>query len=126
MTDSPENFTANMDCEERYDYFLSAVLEERDLWILINADEHFLKIFAEDDGFEYIPLWPSAELAQAYANQDSSLSPKKISLPEFMQKWVLGLSKDKLQVGVFPGTDGSIWLCEAKELEKDLKDELSL
>jgi len=32
-----------MNGEERYDYFLSAVLEERDVWILINTDNRFLK-----------------------------------------------------------------------------------
>jgi uncharacterized protein DUF2750 len=125
MTNQPDSLISDMDCEQRYDYFISLVVEERELWILVNSDKCFLKIYADEDDFEYVPLWPSAELAQAYVAADTSLTPQKISLPEFMQKWVPGLTKDGLAIGVFPGSDGSIWHCEAKELERDLKDELS-
>ena len=125
MSTPSNDMISSMDCEQRYDYFIDAVLEERELWILVNTDKQFLKIFSEDDNFEYVPFWPSAEFAQDYAAEDSTLTPKKITLPEFMKKLVPGLTKDGLAIGVFPGPDGSIWHCEAKELEQDLKDELS-
>jgi hypothetical protein len=35
------------------------------------------------------------------------------------------LSKDGLEVGVFPGTDETLWITEPDELKKDLQDELS-
>ena len=35
-----------LDGEERYDYFLDAVVDERDIWILVNADNQFLKMVA--------------------------------------------------------------------------------
>jgi hypothetical protein len=125
MTTPSNSAITDLDCEQRYDYFIDAVLEERELWILVNSEKQFLKIYAEEDNFEYVPLWPSAESAQNYASEDETLTPQKITLPEFMKKWVPGLTKDALAIGVFPGADGSIWHCEAKELEKDLKDELS-
>jgi hypothetical protein len=111
--------------EERYDYFLSEVLEEREIWILINSENRFLSIVSEDDGVAHLPVWPSSEFAVAYAKGSDDLTPKSISLPDFFKKWVPGLSKDGLHVGVFPGLDKTVWIIEANELKKDLQDELS-
>lgn len=111
--------------EERYDYFLSMVLEEREIWILVNSESRFLSIVSEDDGVAHLPVWPSSEFAAEYAKGSGDLTPKSISLPDFFKKWVPGLSKDGLQVGVFPGLDKTVWITEADELKKDLQDELS-
>jgi len=113
-----------LSCEERYDYFLSKVGEEKEIWILVNADNQFLKIYADDD-FEYLPLWPQAELATNYCNNSKDLSAKSISLPEFLEKWVPGLKKDRLEIGIFPGSDGELWITGAEDLKKDLQEELS-
>lgn len=114
-----------MNGEERYDYFLSEVLEEREIWILVNADNRFLKIVSEDDGVAHLPVWPSAEFATEYAKGSDDLTPKSISLPDFFNKWVPGLTKDGLEVGVFPGADSTLWITEPEELKRDLQDEMS-
>lgn len=114
-----------MSGEERYDYFLSAVLESRDIWILINADNLFLKLVSEEEGVAHVPVWPSAEFAEEYARGPGGLTPKSISLPDFFKKWVPGLTKDKLEVGVFPGADGTLWITAPEELKRDLQDEMS-
>jgi hypothetical protein len=116
----------SMDCEDRYDYFLSIVGEEREIWILINNDNQFLKIFSEEEGFEYLPVWPEDEFAQEYAEAaGDNLTPKSIALPEFLNKWVSGLQRDGLEVGVFPGVDKSVWIIEPSELKTDIQEELS-
>jgi len=112
-------------CEERYDYFLSVVGEEKEIWILVNRDSHFLKLYAEEEGFEYLPIWPAPEFAQAYGKEDGELSPKSIALPEFLKKWVPGLKRDSIDIGVIPGRDKSVWITEAGELADDLKAELA-
>lgn len=114
-----------LDGEERYDYFLSQVLEEREIWILINADNRFLKIESEDDDVAYLPVWPSSDFAADYAKGSDDLSPKSISLPDFFRKWVPGLTKDGVDIGVFPGSDETVWITEPQELKNDLQDELS-
>lgn len=114
-----------LDGEERYDYFLSQVLEEREIWILVNADNRFLKIESEEDGVAYLPVWPASEYAVAYAKDSADLSPKSISLPDFFRKWVPGLTKDGVDIGVFPGQDEEVWITEPKELKNDLQDDLS-
>jgi hypothetical protein len=125
MSSEQLNSVLELSGEERYDYFLSEVLEEREIWILINSGNRFLSIVSEDDGVAYLPVWPSKEFAVEYAQGSDDLTPKSISLPDFFKKWVPGLSKDGLEVGVFPGTDKTLWITEPDELKKDLQDELS-
>lgn len=125
MSDNPLHDILQMDGEERYDFFLSEVAEAREIWILINADNQFLKIVSEEDGVSYLPVWPSAELATDYALGAGGLSPKSISLPDFFRKWVPGLSKDGLEVGVLPGADGELWITGPEELKSDLQEAMS-
>ncbi|GAA3965115.1 DUF2750 domain-containing protein [Allohahella marinimesophila] len=112
-------------CEERYDYFLTAVGEHRDIWIVVNNDQQFLKIYDEDDGIEYLPVWPDRAFAAAYCEDAADLAPKSIAVPEFFKKWIDGLTRDGLQVGVFPGSDATVWMMAPSELKSDLQEELS-
>lgn len=125
MSNNPLTQVLDMDGEERFDYFLDAVGEEREIWILVNADNHFLKIVSEEDGVAYLPVWPSAEFASDYAKGEDDLTPKSISLPDFFKKWVPGLTGDGLDIGVFPGGQGELWITAPGELKKDLQDVLS-
>lgn len=125
MTNDEIQAVLGLSGEERYDYFLSSVVEEREIWILVNGDNRFLKIHSEDGGLDYLPVWPSADFALAYAKGSGDLVPKSLSLPDFFRKWVPGLTKDSVEVGVFPGADETIWITEPSELQSDLQDELS-
>lgn len=125
MSSDPIDQVLELSGEERYDFFLSEVLEEREIWILVNADNRFLKIVSEEDGVSHLPVWPSAAFAENYARGADGLSPKSISLPDFFKKWVPGLTRDGLEIGVFPGKDGTLWITEPEELKRDLQDELS-
>lgn len=114
-----------MDGEERYDYFLTQVGEEREIWILVNSESRFLKIASDDGDVEYLPVWPDAVFASAYAEGADDLSPKSVSLPDFFRKWVPGLTNDGLDVGVFPGLDKTVWITGPEELKRDLQDVMS-
>ena len=125
MSNNPLTRILEMDGEERYDYFLDAVVEEREVWILVNADNHFLKIVSEEDGVSYLPVWPGEAFAADYAKGPGDLSPKGIALPDFFKKWVPGLTKDGLEVGVFPGAQSELWITAPEELQRDLQEVLS-
>lgn len=125
MSNDQLKHVLELDGEDRYDYFLSQVGEEREIWILVNSENRFLKIASEDGDFEHLPVWPSSDFAVEYAKGSDDLSPKSISLPDFFKKWVPGLSKDGLEIGVFPGLDKTVWITEPDELKQDLQDELS-
>lgn len=125
MTNEALAEVLGLDGEERYDFFLSQVAEEREIWILVNADNRFLKISSDDDGVDYLPVWPASEFAVDYAKGTDGLVPLSLSLPDFFRKWVPGLTKDGLEVGVFPGLDKTLWITEAEELKRDLQDAMS-
>lgn len=125
MDESEIESLNGLDCEERYDYSLSQIAVEKEVWILVNDSQEFLKLFVEDGDFEYLPVWPNALLAKHYSSQATDLKPKSISLPEFQKKWIPGLTRDNLDIGVFPGTDQTVWLLEPEEFQRDLKDLLS-
>lgn len=125
MTNDEMRQILEMNGEERYDYFLSRVCEERDIWILVNSENRFLKIESEDGDVAHLPVWPSQAFAAEYAKGTGDLIPKSISLPDFFRKWVPGLTKDGVEVGVFPGLDETLWVTEPEELKRDLQDEMS-
>lgn len=125
MNSDEVEYVTGLSCEDRFDYCLSKVVEEKEIWILVNKDNQFLKISAEEEGLEYLPIWPSFDLAKNYATGSADLSPKSVALPEFLKKWISGLSKDGLEIGVFPGLDGIVWITEPAEFKKDIQDELS-
>ncbi|GAB2877702.1 DUF2750 domain-containing protein [Microbulbifer echini] len=116
----------NLSCEDRYEYFLSMAGEEREVWILVDTQNCFLKIHTDEDGgFEYLPVWPSSELAKAYAEDTTGLMPKSIPLPQFLRKWLPGLKSDAIEIGVFPTPDKTVWITGTEELESDLREELA-
>jgi len=115
-----------LNCEDRYDMFLSIVAEERDVWVLVNENMEFLKIHSEEYDIEYLPVWPHPDFSQYYSNSASEkLSPKCVSVPEFFAKWIPGLEGDGLKVGVFPNTGADIWIMEPSEVKNDLQEEFS-
>ena len=125
MRDEALGAILGLDGEERYDFFLSQVAAERAVWILVNADNRFLKISSDVDGVEYLPVWPAADFAVDYAAGTDELTPLSISLPEFFQRWVPGLTRDGLEVGVLPDLDKTLWITEPEELKRDLQYAMS-
>jgi hypothetical protein len=121
------NDITSLECGERFDYFMNEVCEKKEIWILVNPEEKFLKIFSEDENFDYLPVWSNADVAKAYTKDSpDSLVPKVIPLPEFFKKWVTGLSKDGLNVGVFPTkSDMTVWIMDPTELKEEISDELA-
>ncbi len=124
MNDSSFDEIVTLDCEARYEIFLDMVAEEREIWILVNEDKQFLKIYSKEDESEFLPVWPHADFTRAYSSDTSEkLSPKCISVPEFFSKWVSGLEGDELKVGVFPNSGSDVWVMAPSELKSDLQDE---
>ena len=89
-----------LDADQRYDHFIQAVVAAGELWILRDAEGCML-LTADDD--ECIPVWPSAELAQMWAEQEwAGCQPEAISVKRWLDNWVNGMTEDGLAVAVFP------------------------
>ena len=124
MSSNALNDVLTLDCESRYDVFLSMVAETREVWILVNDQQEFLLIEA-DDGEQYVPIWPSADLAQPYINDSTQpLTAKSLSLPLFLNRWITGLANDELSIGVLPKLGDDVWITSPAELKRDIQDEI--
>lgn len=118
---------STLSSEDRYDYFLTLVAEEREVWILVNDDEEFLKLFSDELNLEALLVWPSEPLAQDYAaGAGEALKPKSIALPLFLMKWIAGLEQDRLWVNVYPDAGDDAWLMEPQSLKGDLQAEIEM
>ncbi len=126
MNDSSFEEIIKLSCEERYEIFLGMVAEERDVWILVNEDKQFLKIYSEEDDSEFIPVWPHSDFTNVYSKGAAEkLTPRCISVAEFFARWVPGLENDGLRIGVFPNSGSDVWVMEPSELKSDLQEEFS-
>lgn len=115
-----------MDCESRYEIFLTMVSDDRDIWVLVNDNMEFLKIYSEEYDIEYLPIWPHSDFTTYYTKHAAEkLTPKCLSVPDFFAKWVPGLERDGLSVCVFPNANSEVWIMEPSEVKSDLQDEFS-
>ncbi len=109
-----------MTAEERYDYFISTLLEQKQVWGL-SSDSGWLIL--PDEGEEHLPVWPHAELAQAWAMGDfADCQPKAITLDEWLDKWLPGMIEDGLLIAACPGTDNDSIIVAADELSDELRE----
>jgi Protein of unknown function (DUF2750) len=111
-----------LSAQERYEYFLEKVIEFKEVWSLRN-DDGFVSM-ADDNGEECIPFWPHPDYARALATVSwSDCKPEVVSLDGFLEKWLVGMEKDKLNVTVFPapGLKGAVVTPE--HLKEDLQAE---
>lgn len=112
-----------LDAEQRYDYFIQAVADLEEIWILTD-EEGFVLVSAEDD--RCIPVWPHAELAQQWIEGEwQHCTAKAIDVATWLEKWTSGLNGDELAIAVLPDADGPGVVVTPEELAETLIDEMS-
>ena len=85
---------------------------QKEVFILNDADGCVMLTSDEEDG---VPVWPSAGLAQMWANEEwSDCEPKAIDLDTWLSRWSVGLARDLLCVIVAPapGEESEVMLPE--------------
>ncbi|KKO47917.1 phage-shock protein [Arsukibacterium sp. MJ3] len=112
-----------LDAEQRYDYFIQAVADLAEIWILTD-EEGFVLVSAEDD--RCIPVWPHAELAEQWIEGEwQHCTAKAIDIKTWLEKWTSGLNGDELAIAVLPDADGPGVVVMPDELAETLLDEMS-
>lgn len=108
---------------ERYEHFISKVVDWRQLWGVKNHNGWLVPIAPE--GFEYFPLWPHHEYAQQVTEQNfPGHNATEITLNELLNHWLPLFEEEKVQIAVFPTFDWTFWCIEPKDLAKDISYEL--
>lgn len=108
--------------DERYNYFIRKVTDFEELWGLNNDGWALL---GDDDGNRIFPVWPEKEFAALCAvDQWKNYNPEVITLENFIEKWIPGMTNDKTLVNVFltPNAKGKV--ISPNDLYTDLQGEL--
>jgi hypothetical protein len=109
-----------LDAEQRYQYFIDAVADLEQIWILTD-DEGFVLVTAEDE--RCIPVWPHAEMASLWIEGDwAQCKAQAVDIATWLDKWTAGLNGDELMVAVFPHADQPGVVVEPEELAEALLD----
>ncbi|NQZ08762.1 MAG: DUF2750 domain-containing protein [Algicola sp.] len=88
------------DAEKRFQYLLTEVVAQEEIWILTD-DDGCVMLNTEDE--DCVPVWPHKEFAEAWATGEwAECTPKHISLSKWHRKWTPGLEEDDLAIVVFP------------------------
>ncbi|MDP4943958.1 DUF2750 domain-containing protein [Alishewanella sp. SMS8] len=112
-----------LDAEQRYDYFIQAVADLQQIWILTD-DEGFVLVSAEDE--RCIPVWPHLELAEQWIEGEwSNCQAQAVDLETWLSKWTEGLNGDELSIAVLPDADGPGVVVSPDEMAETLVDETS-
>ena len=103
-----------MSAEQRYDYFVQKSIELKEVWGLSSAEGW---VILPDEDEEHFPVWPHAELAAQWAaGEFADCQPKSITLEDWLDKWLPGMSDDGLLAAVCPDKEGDAIVVAAEEL----------
>lgn len=112
-----------MDADDRYEYLVTQVANQGQIWSL-RSDRGWVMVSTDEE--ECLPVWPSAEFAKPWINQDwSDCEPVAIDLDAWIKRWLPGMQKDGIALAVFPGTDENGMVVEPDELRDSLSHALA-
>jgi Protein of unknown function (DUF2750) len=104
-----------------HEKFVQSAVKTEAIWIL-RDDEGAAFRESDDDGRSVLQFWPNAPEAEASASDDwAECVPEKISLYDFLYRWLPNMEADELLVGTHGAHDQPGLELEPFELEEDLK-----
>ncbi len=77
---------------DRYALFIRRVADWEEVWSLRSDDGWCL--VSDDDGIEAFPVWPHQQFADACVNSIDKETSAKISLQDWLEKWLPGMMGD--------------------------------
>lgn len=121
-THNSENF-AQYTPEQRLTYLVKECVLNKQVWILTDQDGCVM-LNTEDE--DCTPVWPSEELAQAWATGEwADCAAKAIDLKTWHSRWTHGLEDDDVAIAVFPSEDEEGFVISAQEFDFELKKKVT-
>ena len=109
---------------ERYQYLIDKIIELRKVWLL-KADEGMYAMLEDNNGQEYIPIWPEEKFTKAYIQDDwSDYQAEEMKIYDFIN-WMQELSDDKIKIAAFPDENYKIIPIEPLDIKEHLTTELA-
>lgn len=108
---------------KRLDYFIRKVTDCEVIWG--SYGESGWLLLSDKNGRKIVPLWPEKEFVNEYnVTHQYEYFPKKMDLYYFLDKWINGLTKDKINIAIFPVMGKESIIITPLELKDLLEDEL--
>lgn len=105
---------------ENYQLFVDEILEQGEVWGIVQDDGWAICDAQEDNAKTVIPFWSSSELAAVHCSGEwQEYRPEKIDLQDFVEEWLPGMKKDLVLLG--PN-----WNNEMEGLEIDPSELISM
>ncbi len=118
---NPEDIS-NLPDKERYEYLIKHVNKQKEIWLL-QAQDGLYAMFEDDNGQQYIPVWPEKAFADSYAVGDwDGYESERMGLHEFLD-WMQELQNDQIMIGAFPNSSMQAIPVEPLSLKKQLIQE---
>jgi len=94
------NVVASYDAEQRFEYLISEVIANGEIWVLT---DDLGSVMLNTDDEDCVPVWPGREFAEQWATDEwSECEPLAISLKQWNFRWTPGLEEDGFAIVVFP------------------------
>jgi hypothetical protein len=109
----------------RYEHLVKRAAAYRELWALQSKDGWVLG--TDDQGREFVPVWPHPRYAEAAANGPwEGSTPVAIDVKDWLESWTPELIGSARLVGVFPVDQEANAAIDPEAFAADLEDELDL
>ena len=107
---------------KRYLYLIKKIVDFKEIWSL--WDEGWA-LYSDEENNECIPIWPNEQYAQVCAIDNwVNYLPKKISLLDWINKWIPGMKNDRRKVAAFPTSNDKGIIIEPDRIKNDINKEL--
>lgn len=107
-----------MTAADRYKLFIERVADWQEIWSLRTDDGWCL--MANGDEKELVPVWPHQRFAEACAEASDHEYAAAISLTDWLNKWIPGMSNDGRLVAAFPAPSGKGAVVTPERMQADL------
>ena len=113
----------SLDPIKRLEYFIRKIADYELIWGSYGNNGWLL--LSDENGRKIVPFWPEKEFVNEYnVTHKYEYFPKKIDLYYFLDKWINGLTKDKIDIIVFPVMKKESIIVTPLELKVLLRNEL--
>jgi hypothetical protein len=111
-----------MSKNDRLSYFVRKVCDFEEVWGL---NSNGWAMANSSSGEKVIPFWPEADFSKLMTKDVwSDYSAQKISLEDFMNKWLPGMENDNLFIAIFPVPNDEGFIIKPRILLDKIKEEL--
>ena len=112
-----------MNKDERYTNFIDIAVKNKLVWLL-EADEGMFAMFEDNNGQEYVPVWPDEKETGIHIKDDwCNYIPVSLKLYEF-NSWLKELANDKIMIAVWPDDTMQTIPMQPLDLKKHIEEEL--